>query len=279
MARFSYQLSLQTLQTKTIMFRFNKLTENVAKLTFDSYNKQQSELTFAEAKLIKPNDNFITIYGVITADDYSFIGKLQKTPDNKWQYDPSFKFDADTFNAVRLDIPLQTYASDNGKEIKASKEEMYIASRLLEDIGDGGMFEGSFDLGCGSEIIFKINELKAGGTGANVDKAVARKEKAFYNIVKIDACGFITDELIATANNAQSDTKTNSKGGKNYPSEGDKLLARAEFAKRFLADDWDKSKDYSTITFDECLDTLNKRVEINGIDKAEIMHILTLILS
>lgn len=260
------------------MFRFNKLIDNIARLTFDSYNKQQSELTFAEAKLIKPNDNFITIYGVITADDYSFIGKLQKTPDNKWQYDPSFKFDADTFNAIRLDIPLQTYTSDNGKEIKASKEEMYIASRLLEDIGDGGMFEGSFDLGCGSEIIFKINELKAGGTGVNVDKAVARKEKAFYNIVKIDTCGLITDELIASANNAQSENKNKSSGGSKYQTEADKLYHRAEFTKRFLADDWNKDKDYSTVSFDECLDILDKREEING-TKKEILELLALILS
>lgn len=265
------------------MYRFNKLTDNIAKLTLDAYNKQQSELTFAEAKLIKTNDNYITIYGVITADDYSFIGKLQKGADGKWGYDPSFKFDIYTFTAIRLDIPLHNYTNENGKEIKVSKEEEYIAQRLLEDIGDGGMFEGSFDLGVGSEAIYKIEEKLALGDSPAIRKAVKVKEQAFYNVVKIDTCGFITDELINGANNAQSDANkggyNNKGGGKNYTTEADKLLMRAEFTKRMLTDDWDKSKDYSVITFDECFTTLNQRVEINGVDKSEVINLLTLILA
>ncbi|SKB12039.1 hypothetical protein PL11201_290007 [Planktothrix sp. PCC 11201] len=240
------------------MYRYNKISEKLSKLTFDSYNRQDSELTFLEAKIVK-TENFLTIYGAILpgiSGKFTNITKAKKLDDGKWGNDPDFKFPVEGLEAnpmplVMIQIPIKAFTNDKGKDIKPSVSEEFIAKKLLEDFGNGGMFEGMLDLGVDKTRIAKYEEYIGYGD-AGLSRAVGVL-KEFYNVSKIDALTTITDDVLSQDTNG---AKGNGYGGKNFvpkETESERLNARAEFAKRFLADDWDKTKDFSVITFDSCL--------------------------
>lgn len=250
------------------MYRFNKLTDKVAKLTLDSYKKENSEIIFAEAKLIKSSENILSIYGVLVSDKYSMIGKLIKNSDGKFEYDKNFKFNPEEFPVVRIDIPLVEEIEINGKKLKASMTENYIAKRLLEDVGENGCFEGSIDLGHGNESIHKIREKLALGDSEAIQKSIKRLEGAFYEITKIDECGIVTDEIIVSVSGSGSENSYQSKG-KTYQkpeTEEEKLVARSNYVKRFLSDNWDSSVDMGAVTFNSCLTMFEGRKSSIGKD-------------
>lgn len=250
------------------MYRFNKLTDKVAKLTLDSYKKENSEIIFAEAKLVKSSENILSIYGVLVSDKYSMIGKLIKNSDGKFEYDKNFKFNPEEFPVVKIDIPLVEEIEINGKKLKASMTENYIAKRLLEDVGENGCFEGSIDLAHGNESIHKIREKLALGDSEAIQKSIKRLEGAFYEITKIDECGIVTDEIIASVSGSGNENSYQSKG-KTYQkpeTEEEKLVARSNYVKRFLSDNWDLSVDMNTVTFDSCLTMFEGRKSSIGKD-------------
>ncbi|SKB13358.1 hypothetical protein PL11201_490093 [Planktothrix sp. PCC 11201] len=243
------------------MYRYNKISEKLSKLTLDGYNRQDSELTFVEAKIVK-SENFLTIYGAILpgiSGKFSNITKPKKLDDGKWGNDPDFKFPVEGLEAnpmplVMIQIPLKSFTNDKGKDINPSVSEEFIAKKLLEDFGDNGAFEGMIDLGIDKSRIEKYEEYIALG-----EMGMPKANKVlseFYEISKIDTLTVITNEILLATGGGSGENKNGGYGGKTYApkeTESERLNARAEFAKRFLADDWDKTKDFSVITFDSCL--------------------------
>lgn len=258
------------------MYRYNKISEKLSKLTFDGFNRQDSELTFLEAKIVQ-SENFLTIYGAIfpgISGKFSNITKPKRLDDGKWGNDPDFTFPVEGLEnnpipLVMIQVPIKAFTNDKGKDIKPSVTEEFIAKKLLEDFGNGGMFEGMLDLGVDKARIAKYEEYIGYGD-AGLPRAIGVL-KEFYNVSKIDALTAITDDVLSQDVNG---AKTGGYGGKNYApkeTESERLNARAEFVKRFLADDWDKAKDFYLITFDSCLTTWNERLDALGENSASYL--------
>lgn len=264
------------------MYRYYKVSEKLSKLTFDSYNRQDSELTFLEAKIVK-SENFLTIYGAIQpgiSGKFTNITKAKKLDNGEWSNDPDFNFPVEGLEnnpapLVMIQVPIKAFINDKGKEIKPSVSEGFIAKKLLEDFGDGGAFEGILDLGVDKARIAKYEEYIQYGD-AGLPRAVGVL-KEFYNVSKIDTLTVVTDDIIS-----QDINKVKSGGGgKNYvpqETESGRLNARTEFVKRFLADDWDKAKDFSVITFDDCLTTWHDRPFTPTTDAVFLLETLKAIL-
>lgn len=261
------------------MYKYTVINDKIGKIELDGYNRSDSELTIVEGKIVKESDDILAVYVVLVGGDYSNIVKSIKLPDGKYGADPSFKI-TDEMPLLKLDIPLTIIkkTAKSGKEYSVgSVAENFIANKLLSDFGDGGLFEGTIDLGVDKIAIDKYEEYIGYG-----DKGKVKAETAlslFYECSKIDTLTFITDEIVAigsTANNSKG-------GGKSYPkaeTEAEKLNARLEFTKRFLSDNWDKSIDLSTTSFDDALTMFEGRESVQKRDSGHLLlEILKAILS
>ncbi|MBD2481550.1 hypothetical protein [Planktothrix sp. FACHB-1365] len=260
------------------MYKYTKLNDKIGKIEFDNYNRQQSIIVFLEA-LIKKEEDYLTVIGIL-GGDLTNIGKSTKSPDGKWGYDPDFKL-TNELPAVKLDIPFKVIEkeSKSGKKYTiGSVSENFIAAKLLEDIGDGGYFEGNFDLGADRGTIDKYHEYV--GYGQMGESKAKNCLGMFYEVIKIDKLTIITDEILSSFN--ESVDGNYKSGGKTYPkaeTETEKLIARSNYVKRFLSDNWDGNIDMNTITFDSCLAMFEGRKPSIGKDgQTLLLNILSEIL-
>lgn len=244
-------------------FKYNAISDKLGSIQLDPYNRNDSELVFVEAKVIKSEDT-LYVYGVLMGNCNN-ITKQIKGSDGKYANDPEFKLP--DMPVVRLDLPLKQVEkiSKAGKAYTVgSVSEIFIAEKLLADIGDGGMFEGTLDIGIDRGDIDKVNEyLALGEPGA---KQAEKKLSKFYEVTKIDVLTIVNDEIINAGNTVkQGNGSYGSYGNKTYQkaeTESEKLQARSEYVKRFLADNWDDSVDYKAVTFDSCLDVYKGRESV-----------------
>lgn len=251
------------------MYNYKKISDTLGTISLDSYNRENSELIFVEAKIVK-SDEYLNVIGALISPTGN-IKQDVKGNDGKYAPDPSFKLTGDPYPIVCLQLPLKLIkkTSKAGKEYTVgSHSEIFVAEKLLEDFGDGGSFEGTIDPGVDRGVIDKINAMLEFGEPGKV-KAQGQLVQ-FYQVEKVDELTAITPEIIAQVTTA----KNNGNSGKSYPkneTEAEKLKARSEFVKRFLADNWDESVDYSLITFDSCLALWDGRETVQKGDSGELL--------
>lgn len=261
------------------MYKYTAINDKIGKIELDNYNRDDSELNILEAKLVKESDEMLAVYAVLCDKNYDNITKQAKLPDGKYGADPSFKLEGNPI--VKIDIPLTIIkkTSKAGKEYSiGSFSENFIGAKLLEDFGDGGTLEGMINLGVDRSKIDKVIEFEQYKGTEKGEKTYQKNLEYFYECNKVEALSIITDEIISQG----SQPKAGYSGGKGYAkaeTEAEKLNARSEFTKRFLADNWDKSIDMSVTSFDDALTMFNGREIVQKGKQGELlMEILKTIL-
>lgn len=259
-------------------YKYTKLTDKIGKIELDNYNRNDSELSFLEAKLVKESCDLLAVYGVLEGTPTNIVKNI-KLQDGKYGSDP--KFSIGEMPMVKLEIPLTITEKESnaGKKYKVgSVSENFIGNKLLVDFGDNAIIEATLNLGIDKDIITKYEEyLSFGEKGLGKANGILL---SFYEAQKLDTLTILTDEIIGTASTVKQGN--GSYGNKTYQkaeTESEKLQARSEYVKRFLADNWDDSVDYKTVTFDSCLDVYKGRESVTKDKQGEfLMELLQTIL-
>ena len=250
------------------MYKYQSINDKIGRIELDNYNRENSELTFIEAKLIK-TDDYLNVIGVLTSDDgFGNIIKPVKLPDGKYGNDPSFKLEGTPVVCLTLPLKIIKKVSKAGKEYNVGTQtEIFVAEKLLEDFDDGGTFEGVMNPGIDCSITDRITEMLTFGE-PGIKKAKMEIAK-FYQCDPVETLTVITDEIVAQCTTVQAKS-----GGKSYPkaeTEAEKINARSNYVKRFLSDIWDESTDISAMSWDECLTYFNGRESVQKNKNGELL--------
>lgn len=241
------------------MYKYQVINDKIGKIELDNYNRENSELTFIEAKIIK-GEEYLNVIGVLSSDDgFSNIIKQTRGNDGKYGNDPSFKLDGTPIVNLQLPLKIIKKVSKAGKEYSiGSQTEIFIAEKLLSDFSDNGTFEGVINPGIDRSAIDKVIGYSDPEFGELGLKKAAKELIKFYQCDPVDELTIINDEIIAQCTNVKSGFS----GGKGYSkgeTEAEKIKARSDYAKRFLSDIWDDSTDINAMSWDECLTYWNGR--------------------
>ena len=252
-------------------FKYYQKKDNqmCASIALDTYNKEgSSKISFIEGKVRKDSDDCITLF--MFANETENVVKNVKGSDGKWSTDPTFKFETQIVSIQLHRTPRERTYNGESKTVTPSEAESFIAGYLLEFWSDKA-FEGEIDFSAASGDIKRYLEYRA------IDNDKARQKAQDYlddicKLTELDELTSLTPEIMQVTTAIANSSGGFKKGGNYTPAETEaqKLASRSEYVKRFLADNWDTSVDYSQISFDSCLSQWegrlsNQRLEGQGL--------------
>jgi hypothetical protein len=265
-----------------MVYKYTNINDKIGKIELDGYNRNDSILSIAEAKIIKENDEILAVYAALSGVPTNIV-KSVKSSDGKWGADPTFKLESPLgLPLVKLEIPFKVIE----KESKAGKKytigsvsESFVAEKLLSDFGDGGLFEGTINLGIDKSMIEQLKELEK---FKSVERGLIKYQttlELFYECSKLETLTILTDGIIESCMAGGSSSYKGKTQYQKPETTAEKLAARSEYVKRFLCDNWNTDMNFSEVTFDESLAYWNGRLPKLGKENQtlllELMNTIT----